>query len=225
MNKRVLILGANGMTGDLILKKCLASKEVSNVIAITRKELSIQHSKLQNVLHTNFLNVEVIETAFENIDICYYCLGVYTGAVPNDKLKQKSPAACFIFLSGMGADLTEKSKMPFAKAKGIAENYLLKHNLDKLVIFRPGYIYPIVKRKEPNFFYTLSRWLYTILKFIYPNIGLSSEQLANSMFKAGFMGGGEDLMILILILILMEILIVPIGKEKNSQNILKIAFS
>ena len=46
-----------------------------------------------------------------------------------------------------------------------------------------------------------------------------------SMFKAGFMGGGEDLMILILILILMEILIVPIGKEKNSQNILKIAFS
>ena len=201
MNKRVLILGANGMTGDLILKKCLASKEVSNVIAITRKELSIQHSKLQNVLHTNFLNVEVIETAFENIDICYYCLGVYTGAVPNDlffeitvdytkvivnKLKQKSPAACFIFLSGMGADLTEKSKMPFAKAKGIAENYLLKHNLDKLVIFRPGYIYPIVKRKEPNFFYTLSRWLYTILKFIYPNIGLSSEQLANSMFKAGF---------------------------------------
>jgi nucleoside-diphosphate-sugar epimerase len=201
MSNRVLIFGANGMTGDLILQKCLQSSEVSEVIAITRKELTIKNAKLHNIIHANFLNVDSIASYFENIDICYYCIGVYTGAVPNDvffqitvdytkviadQLKQKSPHTCFCFLSGMGADLSEKSKMPFAKAKGIAENYLLQLGLNRLVIFRPGYIYPVTKRKEPNFFYTLSRWLYPILKVVYPNIGLSSEVLANAMFKSGF---------------------------------------
>lgn len=201
MMKKALILGANGMTGDLILQKCLQSNEVNEVITITRKELQIKHAKLTSILHHDFLNVNAISSYFDNIDICYYCLGVYTGAVPNDlffqitidytkaiadQLKLKSPNVCFCFLSGMGADLTEKSKMPFAKAKGIAENYLLGLGLGKLVIFRPGYIYPVTKRKEPNFFYTLSRWLYPLLKIVYPNIGLSSEQLANAMFKAGF---------------------------------------
>ncbi len=199
--KKVLILGANGMTGDLILQKCLQSKDINEVITITRKSLQLNHPKLTSIIHDDFLNVNAISSYFENIDICYYCLGVYTGAVPNDlffqitvdytkvvadQLKQKSPNACFCFLSGMGADLSEKSKMPFAKAKGIAENYLLQLGLNKLVIFRPGYIYPVKKRKEPNFFYTLSRFLYPVLKIIYPGIGLSSEQLANAMFKAGF---------------------------------------
>jgi nucleoside-diphosphate-sugar epimerase len=201
MSKRVLIFGANGMIGSLILEKCLESEKINEVVAITRKELEIKHPKLKNILHQDYLNVNSIENYFENIDICYFCLGVYTGAVNNDlffeitvdytktiasKLIQKSNQACFCFLSGMGADLTEKSKMPFAKAKGMAENYLLKLGLQKLVIFRPGYIYPDKKRKEPNFFYTLSRWLYPILKIVYPNIGLSSETLANVMFNTGF---------------------------------------
>ena len=201
MNKRVLILGANGMIGDLILQKCLQSNNIAEVTAITRQELSTKNVKLRNIIHTNFLNVDAIEHAFENIDICYYCLGVYTGAVSNElffeitvdytkiianKLKQKSPEVSFCFLSGMGADLTEKSKLPFAKAKGITENFLIRLALGRLIIYRPGYIYPVVKRKEPNFFYTLSRWLYPVLKLVYPNIGLSSETLAKSMFKGGF---------------------------------------
>lgn len=199
--KKVLIFGANGMTGDLILQKCLQLNDINEVITITRKELQIKHPKLTSIIHDNFLNFDAITSNFENIDICYYCLGVYTGAVPNDlffqitvdytkviadQLKFKSPNICFCFLSGMGADLTERSKMPFAKAKGMAENYLLKLGFEKLVIFRPGYIYPVTKRREPNFFYTLSRWLYPILKIMYPGIGLSSEQLASAMFKAGF---------------------------------------
>ena len=199
--KKVLILGANGMTGDLILQKSLQDPAINEVITITRKSLPLKHAKLNSIVHNDFLNVEAISSYCENIDICYYCLGVYTGAVRNDlffqitvdytkviadMLKQKSPHVCFCFLSGMGADLTEKSKMPFAKAKGMAENYLLKKDFGKLVIFRPGYIYPVTKRKEPNFFYTLSRWMYPLLKIIYPNIGLSSVQLADSMFKAGF---------------------------------------
>lgn len=201
MQKRILILGANGMTGELLLQQSLACNVIGEIITITRKPLAIRDPKLKNIIHQDFLDFSAVENAFEDIDICYFCLGVYTGAVPNEQffkitvdytksvanlLKQKSPNVVFCFLSGMGADLTEKSKMPFAKAKGIAENYLLNLRLNRLVIFRPGYIYPTVKRKEPNFFYSLFRYLYPLMKLIYPNIGLSSDTLARSMFKAGF---------------------------------------
>ena len=201
MKKRVLILGANGMIGELILKKCLENNEIGAVVTVTRKALAINNEKLKNIIHHDFLDLTSIENVFTEIDICYFCLGVYTGAVPNNLffeitvdytksvvsiLKEKSPNVRFCFLSGMGADLTEKSNVPFAKAKGMAENYLLKMGLGALFIFRPGYIYPVTKRKEPNAFYTIIRWFYPLLSLIYPNIGLSSEQLANSMFKAGF---------------------------------------
>ncbi len=201
MKKLVLILGANGMIGELILNKCLESNEIGTVVTVTRKALAMNHEKLKNIIHHNFLDFTSIENVFAEIDICYYCLGVYTGAVSNNLffeitvdytksvvalLKEKSPNVRFCFLSGMGAYLTEKSNVPFAKAKGMAENYLLKIGLGALFIFRPGYIYPVTKRKEPNAFYTIIRWFYPFLNLIYPNIGLSSEQLAKSMFKAGF---------------------------------------
>lgn len=200
-NKSVLIFGATGMIGDLILNDCLQNNHIHKVVTITRKDLGVKNEKLRSIIHQNFLDFTGIENEFSGIDICYFCLGVYTGAVSNNKffeitvdytksiadaLKAKSPNIRFCFLSGMGADLTEKSSLPFAKAKGMAENYLLQIGLGNLFIFRPGYIYPITKRKEPNTFYSIIRWLYPLLNLIYPNIGLSSEQLAKAMFKAGF---------------------------------------
>lgn len=201
MGKRVIITGANGMVGQLILKKCLADISVREVIGLTRKELGIKHPKLTSIVHDNFLNFATLNTAFEDIDTCYFCLGVYTGAVPKSKffeitvdytkafaktLFDKSPDTHFCFLSGMGADTSEQSSIAFAKAKGMAENILLQLGFAQIAIFRPGYIYPVQKRKEPNFFYSMYRIMYPSIKWIYPNMGLSSEQLALAMYKAGF---------------------------------------
>ena len=45
MKKRVLILGANGMIGELILKKCLENNEIETVVTVTRKALAINNEK------------------------------------------------------------------------------------------------------------------------------------------------------------------------------------
>jgi nucleoside-diphosphate-sugar epimerase len=194
--KRVIIAGTNGMIGSLILQACLERSDVVAVTSITRKAVGIQHPKLKEVLHPNFLDFTAIENVFANQDICFYCLGVYTGQVSTEAfkkitvaftqsfahtLKTKNGDAVFCFLSGQGADSAEKSKILFAREKGIAENALLKLNFARTHLFRPGYIYPITPRKEPNFFYTLMRVLYKPISFIYPNIGVSSQILANSM--------------------------------------------
>lgn len=206
--KRVLITGTNGMIGKLILEACLQREDVSSITSITRKPVGITDPKLTEILHTDFLDFSSVEHAFSSQDICFFCIGVYTGTVPRDEfrkitvdytrsfaetLKRNSPDASFVFLSGQGADFTEKSPIMFAKDKGIAENSLIRMQFKRLAIFRPGYIYPVTPRKEPNKRYYIFRALYKPLSFIYPNLGLTSVQLAMAMVKAGFGAGNQTI--------------------------------
>lgn len=207
--KNVLITGATGMIGGLVLQECLQSTNISKVTSFVRKESGIKNNKLTEVVVNDFTNYSVYEEYFKSIDIVYFCVGVYTGAVSRDefrkitvdytkafadKLKELSPNAAFCFLSGAGADQKEKSRMMFAKDKGIAENYLLKKHLKQLTIFRPAYIYPVKKRKEPNFTYRLTRRLYPILKIIVPNGVITSVQLAHAMFISGLKGSNKTIL-------------------------------
>ncbi len=150
--KHVIITGSNGMIGKLVLENCLQNSSVATVTSITREPIGIMHSKLTEVIHTDFLDYTSVEEHFKNKDVCFYCIGVYTGQVPVDEfkkitvdftkafsevLKQNSPHASFCFLSGAGADSTEKSSTLFAKQKGIAENGLIRLQFRHTFIFRP----------------------------------------------------------------------------------------
>jgi uncharacterized protein YbjT (DUF2867 family) len=205
--KNILLTGTNGMIGKLVLEHCLLRDDVQTITSITRKSIGISHPKLKEVLHNDFLDYTAIEDAFTNQDICFFCLGVYTGAVPRDEfrkitvdftrvfaeyLKKNSPDAAFCFLSGQGADSSEKSRVMFALDKGIAENILIKLQFRQLSVFRPAYIYPVAPRIEPNILYKVFRVLYKpFLSKFYPNIGLSSEELVRAMIKIGFEGGTQ----------------------------------
>jgi nucleoside-diphosphate-sugar epimerase len=203
--KKVLITGASGMVGGLILQHCLHSKEIDSVVSLVRKPTGIKHEKLKEVETDNFLDHSLHVEDFKGIDIVYFCIGVYTGAVSNqlfkeitvdytntfvDLLKVHSPQARFCFLSGQGADRTEKSKMSFARYKGMAENYFFA-NLEDAYTFRPGYIYPVTKRKEPNFSYRLMRYMYPVVNALYKNASITSVDLAKVMFKVGLQGNSK----------------------------------
>jgi hypothetical protein len=58
-------------------------------------------------------------------------------------------------------------------------------------IFRPGYIYPVTPRKEPNLSYRIFHSPYPLLRWTYPNIGISSDDLAGAMAYAGLHGNGK----------------------------------
>jgi len=70
----------------------------------------------------------------------------------------------------------------------------IEFKLPKTYIFRPGYIYPVTPRKEPNIGYKLFRMLYKPVSAIYPNIGLTSVQLANKMFTVGLNGNNKSIL-------------------------------
>jgi hypothetical protein len=103
-------------------------------------------------------------------------------------LRKNSPHSTVCFLSGAGADQTEKSKVSFARYKGMAENDLVSKGFNQLYIFRPGYIYPVIKRKEPNFSYSLFRFLYPLIKLLGKRYSIKSTELAKAMFNIGING-------------------------------------
>lgn len=201
----VLITGPNGMIGSEMLQLCLGNPDVTNITTISRKPLPLQNPKLKQVICPDLMDLSGIADAFANQDLCLYAIGVYTGQVSRpvfreitvdltekiaSYLRQQSPQASFCFLSGQGADRSEKSWIMFAKDKGIAENILIRLNFPRLHIFRPGYIYPVTPRTEPNNQYRLFRKLYKpLLSRIYPNIGITSLELAEAMVHTGLYGG------------------------------------
>ena len=116
----------------------------------------------------------------------------YTLAFARSLHKASLQQAAFCFLSGQGADQTERSRVAFARYKGAAEKRLLDIGLPRVHLFRPGYIYPVTPRREPNLVYTITRFLYPMLRMLYPNIGISSEDLAAAMVHAGLYGTGDN---------------------------------
>jgi len=60
--------------------------------------------------------------------------------------------------------------------------------------FRPGYIYPVVKRKEPNMMYSVSRGLYPLIRMFGKNTSIKSAELGKAMCKVGLNGYGKSIL-------------------------------
>lgn len=207
--KNVVIAGASGMVGSLILKKSLSSSSVIKVTSLVRRKTTNQHPKLNEVIVDNFADYSTQGNVFHNVDTAFFCIGVYTGQVPDDAfrkitidyavafaeaLKTRSPAATLCFLSGAGADRTEKSRMAFAKYKGIAENKISELDLGHFHTFRPGYIYPVQARIEPTLGYRIMRTMYPLIRRMGANSSIKSTDLAAAMFRVGVNGSDTEIL-------------------------------
>ena len=197
--KRFVIVGATGMVGGYALRYALENSAVRSVTSIGRRKLGISHPKLKEVLHPDFADCSALAETLSGQDAAVFCLGAYTGAVSDAELRKitvgytiefarvlrgSSPGAAFSFLSGNGADPTGKSRMPFARYKGEAENALLAAGFPHVYLFRPAYIYPVEPRKEPNFSYRLLRGIYPAFRVLFPNQVIRADDLARAMVAA-----------------------------------------
>ena len=200
ITRNVLIAGASGMVGGLLLQCCLASQQVNNIYLLSRKPSVYKNPRIKEIIISDFQGYNALSCITEKIDVVFFCIGVYTGAVDKNTFRQitvdypvalgnemvsRWPACKFILLSGAGADRTEISKVLFARYKGEAENKLYQifnHNFHSA---RPGYIYPVVQREEPNFMYRLFRIAYPLLKLMGKKYSITSVALAKALFILG----------------------------------------
>lgn len=208
MGKKVIIAGASGMVGGLILRRALESEDVGNVVSLVRRPSGGAHSKLEEVIVGDFGSYAAAAEKFKGVDAAFFCVGAYTGSVPDEEfrkitfdyavafaraLKENSPSAALCLLSGAGADRTGKSRFSFARYKGLAEDAISKMGL-RFSAFRPGYIYPDTPRKEPNFSYRAMRLFYPAFKLLGRGFSIRSTELAEAMLRAGLYGTDKEIL-------------------------------
>jgi uncharacterized protein YbjT (DUF2867 family) len=204
---RLVIVGATGMVGGYALRRALDHPAVGAATAIGRKPTGLTHPKLNEVLHRDFADCSALAGALSGQDAAIFCLGVYTGAVPDAELRRitvdyavefarvlhgSSPDATFAFLSGSGADPTGRSRMAFARYKGEAEKAVSAAGFSRVYIFRPAYIYPVQPRREPNISYRLLRAIYPAFRVLFPNQAIRADDLARTMVDVAVQGIGES---------------------------------
>jgi uncharacterized protein YbjT (DUF2867 family) len=200
---RLVLVGATGMVGGYALRYALNRPDVESVTAIGRRKLGIAHRKLNEVQHQDFANCSALVPALAGQGAAVFCLGTYTGVVTDAELRTitvdytvefakalhaSSPTAAFSFLSGNGADPTGRSRMPYARYKGEAENALAATGFPRVYIFRPAYIYPVEPRKEPTLSYRLLRAVYPAFRLLFPNQVIRADDLARVMVDAALHG-------------------------------------
>lgn len=181
---KAVVFGASGMVGQAVLRECIMDMSVDSVVAVTRSPVGLINPKFINIIHEDFLNFAALAKKLKGVDACFYCLGVasaglseadymkitcdYTLAAAKTLLKI-NPKISFVFISGMGADSSEKGRVMWARVKGKTENELMKLKFSRLVVIRPAFIEPKDGIKSRTRLY---RWLYILFWPIMPMIKL-----------------------------------------------------
>ena len=198
------------MVGKGVLYECLDNQKVETVLVISRESLKLTHPKLQEIIITDFLNLEEIKNDFAGFDACFFCLGIsayrkteeeytritydLTMGLAQMFLDQNSNSI-FCYVSGAGTD--ENGRMMWARVKGKTENDLLAMSFKAAYMFRPGYIQPLKgirsKTKLYNAFYFFLKPLYIILK-IFPGLVTNTINVGKAMINV--VDPGTDLSIL-----------------------------
>jgi uncharacterized protein YbjT (DUF2867 family) len=204
---KVLLFGATGMVGQGVLRECLLDAEVDAVVTIGRSATEVKNAKLREIVHADLFDYSNIEEDLRGFDACFFCLGVSSAGMPEDEYKRLTydltmaaaktlcrlnPEMTFIYVSGAGTDSTEKGRVAWARVKGKTENKLLRLPFKAAYMFRPAAIQPMHGERSKVGLYRIAitafKPLFPVLRFLFPNYVLTTEQIGRAMIHAASRG-------------------------------------
>lgn len=210
---QILLFGATGMVGQAALRECLRDPEVQLVQTIGRTATGVQNPKLKELVRADLFDYAPIESQLSGFDACFFCLGVASSGMSEadyyrltyqltlaaaETLARLNPQMTFIYVSGSGTDSSERGRMMWARVKGKTENALLRLPFKAAYMFRPGFIQPLhgIQSRTPLYriFYTLTGPVLPLLRRMFPNQILTTEQLGQAMLVAAKRGAPKPLL-------------------------------
>ncbi len=190
--KTALVAGATGLIGGQLLDLLLKDSYYEKVIAITRKPLDVESSKLHNVV-IDFSQLQNIATDLKADDV-YCCLGTtikqagskevfrkvdYEYPTELAKITKSNGAKQYLLVSALGAD--PSSGIFYNQVKGETELAINKTGFESVHIMRPSLL--IGPRKEHRSGEEAAKVFYKYLGFLIPKKykGIESIKVARAM--------------------------------------------
>ena len=202
----IAIFGATGMLGQGVLRECLQAADVERVLTIGRHRTGLQHPKLHEIVHVDLWHYTSIEAELRGYEACFFCLGVTSAGMKEPEyeritygiataaaevLCRNNPDMTFVFVSGAGADSSERGRIMWARVKGKTENAILRMPCTSYV-FRPGVVLPMHGERSRTaayrVLYSATKPLLPLLKRMWPNQILTTEQFGRAMLTVARQG-------------------------------------
>lgn len=151
MNKTAIILGATGLTGNILLHKLIKDDRYDTIKLFSRSRIEGLPNKVSQYIG-NLLNLEEFKTDFTGHEL-YCCIGTTAKKTPNKalyrdidygipveaaKLANEHSINTFLVISAMGANAS--SSIFYNKTKGEMERDVLKQEIKRTYILRPSLI-------------------------------------------------------------------------------------
>ncbi len=149
--KTAIILGATGLTGNILLNKLIGDNRYRNIKIFSRSPLRLENSKATEIL-CDLMDVDSYKDNFYGDEV-FCCIGTTTKKTPDKELYKKidygipvgAAKLCkqngidtFVVMSSLGAGV--KSKVFYSRTKGEMEDVVLGQNIKNTYILRPSMI-------------------------------------------------------------------------------------
>jgi uncharacterized protein YbjT (DUF2867 family) len=193
---KVAVFGATGMVGQGVVRECLLDPGVESVVSVGRNPSGVSDPKFREVLTTDLLDLSPHAAELSGVDACFFCLGVSSTGMSEADYRRVTyditmaaaaavnPKATFVYVSGVGADSTERGRTMWARVRGATENALLATSLN-VYILRPGFIQPRhgATSRTPLYrmAYRFVGVLYPVLRALFPKHVSTTEQIGRAM--------------------------------------------
>ncbi len=199
--KTAIVLGATGLVGRSVVEKLCVNKQIEKVIAITRRSVEYQSSKVVNQV-VDFNDLNKYSSIF-NADLLFSCLGTtikQAGSVAAQRevdlnyqlrvaqIAAQNKVSHYLLVSSGGAN--PKSNNAYFKMKGELENAVKALNFKGISIFQPSLLLGIRDHVRIGEFIVAR--IMSILKLL-PGLKryrpIKAEQVAEKMIQVSLSEG------------------------------------
>lgn len=213
VHMKIIIFGATGMVGQGVLRESILDPEVEKILTIGRHKTDQHHEKLRELVHQDFTDFSPIESDLLGYDACFFCLGASSTGMSEASytrvtydftiaagqiLAKLNPGMTFIYVSGVGADSTERGRTMWARVRGKTENAVLRLPLKAAFVFRPAIIQPlhgITSRTQLyRILYAILRPLFPLWKLLFPNYVTTTRQVGRGMLWVAKHGADKPIL-------------------------------
>lgn len=192
---KIILTGATGFVGEGVLLACIQRDDIEKILSVSRRPCGITHSKLEEYIVEDFMDIPLDDPRLEGYDACFFCAGrsnigmsrkeyyhlSYNITMHFARAIGSNPELTFIYLSGAGT--SERSRQFWSQTKAKTERDLRRLPFKAAFGFRPAGMKPVKGQRRLQG-WGKYHWLFTWI----PGFSNTIEEVTEAMIRCSIEG-------------------------------------
>ena len=213
LNMNLFIFGSSGMVGQAALRAATLDPGVKSITTIVRRSQSPKNSKVKELLLGNLRDISKLSSQVAGCDLAIFAVGVTSAGMSEQEytaftygltievaeaMLKHNKNMKFIYVSGSGADSSEKGKAMWPRVRGKTENKILSMGFQDAYIVRPAVIIPMdeiySKTTSYRIMYSILKPVLPVFKLVVSNYVTTTRELGKVFLEVGRKGYSKKIL-------------------------------